>query len=302
MDDHRSPAVQYPEFLREEDERFYAAFPNARPVHPEWQMQSLSDNFRDFGSTAFYFGQPQVNQYPPDNLNYSYSQYAFGEPSSSFSYAQPMPYTSDTVVPQPSISSDSELAHAQDIFTQQSVMSDFSSGSSASPENLYSPVEDSHQFYASSSQYPSQPSIIPSPSATLPDAAESPEDLSSSDSKPPLKRRRDTDFGAPSFQADSPRAYMSKIPLQKPPQPSAPKATKTRNPAQGEKKSLALACFFCRGRKIACGRQDPNSPDRTCNQCFRRSLKCEYPTESRRGMRKKKTVVSDNSMRALAAD
>ncbi|KAF9497941.1 hypothetical protein BDN71DRAFT_1342993, partial [Pleurotus eryngii] len=52
-------------------------------------------------------------------------------------------------------------------------------------------------------------------------------------------------------------------------------------------KKPPLACLFCRGRKIACGPPMPGSKDRTCNQCQRRSLKCEYPLESRRGMRKK---------------
>ncbi|KAJ3754432.1 hypothetical protein EV360DRAFT_86855 [Lentinula raphanica] len=96
----------------------------------------------------------------------------------------------------------------------------------------------------------------------------------------------------------STRNYVyGKIPLAKPtPPPSAPKVLKSRPASsQNDKKSLALACFFCRGRKIACGPQDPNSADRTCNQCRRRSLKCEYPTESRRGMRKRKSVVIDPS-------
>ncbi|KAF9486716.1 hypothetical protein BDN71DRAFT_1425770, partial [Pleurotus eryngii] len=54
-----------------------------------------------------------------------------------------------------------------------------------------------------------------------------------------------------------------------------------------DEKPLKLACLFCRGRKIACGPPLPGSKDRTCKQCQRRSLKCEYPLESRRGMRKK---------------
>ncbi|KDQ55701.1 hypothetical protein JAAARDRAFT_37116 [Jaapia argillacea MUCL 33604] len=53
-----------------------------------------------------------------------------------------------------------------------------------------------------------------------------------------------------------------------------------------EKKPV-LACLFCRGRKIACGPPLPGSKDKTCNQCARRNLKCEYPTESRRGQRKR---------------
>ncbi|KAF8877622.1 hypothetical protein BD779DRAFT_1448421, partial [Infundibulicybe gibba] len=51
------------------------------------------------------------------------------------------------------------------------------------------------------------------------------------------------------------------------------------------KKPPKLACLFCRGRKIACG--PPRLGSKTCNQCQRRSLMCEYPLESRRGMRKK---------------
>ncbi|ETW82497.1 hypothetical protein HETIRDRAFT_165304 [Heterobasidion irregulare TC 32-1] len=46
-----------------------------------------------------------------------------------------------------------------------------------------------------------------------------------------------------------------------------------------------IACFFCRGRKIACGPADPNSSDKTCMQCLKRHRKCVYPPESRRGRR-----------------
>ncbi|KAG0709156.1 hypothetical protein DFH29DRAFT_216740 [Suillus ampliporus] len=55
----------------------------------------------------------------------------------------------------------------------------------------------------------------------------------------------------------------------------------------GEQKKQALACLFCRERKIACGRPPAHSPDQTCNQCARRRMKCEYPTESRRGQHKR---------------
>lgn len=56
----------------------------------------------------------------------------------------------------------------------------------------------------------------------------------------------------------------------------------------GEQKKQALACLFCRERKIACGRPPANNPDQTCNQCSRRRIKCEYPTESRRGQHKRR--------------
>ncbi|KZV60110.1 hypothetical protein PENSPDRAFT_542946, partial [Peniophora sp. CONT] len=46
-----------------------------------------------------------------------------------------------------------------------------------------------------------------------------------------------------------------------------------------------LACFFCRGRKISCMPPPADSEDRTCEQCAKRDLACEYPTISRRGQR-----------------
>ncbi|KAH9956959.1 hypothetical protein BGW80DRAFT_1115073, partial [Lactifluus volemus] len=47
-----------------------------------------------------------------------------------------------------------------------------------------------------------------------------------------------------------------------------------------------LACYFCRGRKIACGPPaDLSSGNRTCEPCARRSLVCEFPAESYRGRR-----------------
>jgi hypothetical protein len=89
---------------------------------------------------------------------------------------------------------------------------------------------------------------------------------------------------------------------------SSPSSANTTN-GSGNRKP-PLACLFCRGRKIACGPPPPESTDKSCkwvddihhpgqplmntsfcfrSQCFRRQLKCEYPSESRRGMRKKKS-------------
>ncbi|THH14025.1 hypothetical protein EW146_g6265 [Bondarzewia mesenterica] len=59
------------------------------------------------------------------------------------------------------------------------------------------------------------------------------------------------------------------------------------------KKEPFLACFFCRGRKIACGPPLPGSADKTCNQCARRHLKCEYPLKSRRGQRRNTRHLAD---------
>jgi len=60
-------------------------------------------------------------------------------------------------------------------------------------------------------------------------------------------------------------------------------------------KKPRLACLFCRGRKIACGPPLPGSIRKTCNQCRKRSLQCQYPLESRRGMRKKKPPSGSNT-------
>jgi hypothetical protein len=49
---------------------------------------------------------------------------------------------------------------------------------------------------------------------------------------------------------------------------------------------------FCRGRKIACGPPLKDGDGKSCNQCQRRGLRCQYPTESRRGMRKKPVMGS----------
>ncbi|KAF9052214.1 hypothetical protein BDZ89DRAFT_1056558 [Hymenopellis radicata] len=49
-----------------------------------------------------------------------------------------------------------------------------------------------------------------------------------------------------------------------------------------------LACFFCRSRKIACGRPMDGGP---CNQCTKRGNKCVYPIGSRRGQHKRGTPL-----------
>ncbi|KAF8622496.1 hypothetical protein AX15_006968 [Amanita polypyramis BW_CC] len=62
-----------------------------------------------------------------------------------------------------------------------------------------------------------------------------------------------------------------------------------------EPKKQNLACLFCRERKIACGRPAEGSLDPTCNQCLRRSLTCQYPTESRRGQHKRNSKKGSNT-------
>ncbi|ESK98059.1 hypothetical protein Moror_495 [Moniliophthora roreri MCA 2997] len=180
-----------------------------------------------------------------------------------------------------------------------------------SPEALYSPIENATPpVYSNdpaikplSLPLPRQQPILPSRPPVSPikntfefNSTEDSPALAGDDLAKPLNPRKRRRIGVEQPAAEVPRSFIYKIPLPKPNHVPAPKVPKRRpsTPQSSEKKSLALACFFCRGRKIACGPQDPNSPDRTCGQCHRRSLKCEYPTESRRGMRKRKsTVVTD---------
>ncbi|KAJ7856445.1 hypothetical protein B0H14DRAFT_2752719 [Mycena olivaceomarginata] len=58
-----------------------------------------------------------------------------------------------------------------------------------------------------------------------------------------------------------------------------------------------LACLFCRGRSIAC----TPSTGWSCSQCLRRGLECEYPAESRRGMRKRK-ILGGSPVRGECGD
>ncbi|KIK70832.1 hypothetical protein GYMLUDRAFT_32901 [Collybiopsis luxurians FD-317 M1] len=165
------------------------------------------------------------------------------------------------------------------------------------PPSTLSPIEMPEQQFTLPA--PPEPHSDSEPPADVDDSS-GPSSSKAVLPKPSVKRKRRRNLSE-ELQSKSPRSYMyGKIPLEKPappPPPQLPKVPKSRptTASQSEKKSLALACFFCRGRKIACGPQDPTSSDRTCNQCHRRSLKCEYPTESRRGMRKRKSgVISSN--------
>ncbi|KAJ7655932.1 hypothetical protein B0H17DRAFT_956212 [Mycena rosella] len=62
-----------------------------------------------------------------------------------------------------------------------------------------------------------------------------------------------------------------------------PKLKFSHAKAGGRTKKQALSCFFCRERKIACGRPEEGITDPTCNQCARRKIPCTYPTVSHRG-------------------
>ncbi|KAF9792924.1 hypothetical protein BJ322DRAFT_1032122 [Thelephora terrestris] len=60
------------------------------------------------------------------------------------------------------------------------------------------------------------------------------------------------------------------------------------------REAVSLACYFCRKRKIACRQPPADSPDRTCNQCKIRGIDCQYPTESRRGARRRSASTHED--------
>jgi hypothetical protein len=116
----------------------------------------------------------------------------------------------------------------------------------------------------------------------------------------------------------SPVTRLTPYPLMAPPTefllnsaPSPSIGLSSLPPQNTPEKKPPLACLFCRGRKIACGAPLPGS--KTCksvaslilffshcklmkiffSQCQKRGYMCNYPAESRRGMRKKKPPCDD---------
>jgi len=140
------------------------------------------------------------------------------------------------------------------------------------------------EFAPSTKRHPLPPSIsIPGPlSAYSPGARRSTplsSSFSSSDTGTPTSSVNLMDTGATSSHqaatlVPNPKAGQGVLKL-----PSTKRSAR-RKPA--------IACLFCRERKIACGAPPVGSADTTCNQCARRSRKCEYPTMSRRGLHKRR--------------
>jgi len=108
--------------------------------------------------------------------------------------------------------------------------------------------------------------------------------FSSSDIGTPTSSIHLVDSGATSSsQAQAP------APVSLAPNPKAGQGVlKLPSTKRSARRKPAIACLFCRERKIACGAPPVGSADPTCNQCARRSRKCEYPTMSRRGLHKRR--------------
>ncbi|KAJ7778016.1 hypothetical protein DFH07DRAFT_1056340 [Mycena maculata] len=120
-------------------------------------------------------------------------------------------------------------------------------------------------------------------SPCLPHAQTLDEDFN--DTNAPREERR---IGLSPFHHSTAPPNRSHAPHNLHPQaPPAAQALKFRGSPcdDGRSRRQALACLFCRRRKIACGRPPGASADQACSQCVKRGRghQCEYPTESRRG-------------------
>ncbi|KAI0298404.1 hypothetical protein B0F90DRAFT_1734227 [Multifurca ochricompacta] len=139
-------------------------------------------------------------------------------------------------------------------------------------------------FASPPKRHPPPPSLaIPGPLAYSPNTRIS-TPLSSSFSS--------SDVGTPTSTIhlqDAVTCTSSQTPSTVVPNPKAGQGVlKLPSTKRSARRKPAIACLFCRERKIACGAPPAGSADTTCNQCARRSRKCEYPTMSRRGLHKRR--------------
>ena len=115
------------------------------------------------------------------------------------------------------------------------------------------------------SQQPSQPQSAPSASVSNGWTDPAPHMTVPSQAYPP-DQVRDTSKGDHVASAPTPR-HQSQSPSPRTQQQAQPSQINPHQP-HGKGRSLdkkpALACLFCRGRKIACGPPLPGSKDKTC--------------------------------------
>ncbi|KAG0707043.1 hypothetical protein DFH29DRAFT_898132 [Suillus ampliporus] len=158
-----------------------------------------------------------------------------------------------------------------------------------------------HQFQPYSPPMTHSPSPCSPHSATFlstshHDASESYMFVEVESSTPAFIHTNQQHYHSPNESPSRTHDRRTRSPYQRSPSPrGALRITPPPHPKRSMDKKPALACLFCRGRKIACGPPVPGSKDRTCNQCARRHLKCEYPLESRRGMRKRRSLIPRGS-------
>ena len=239
------------------------------------------------------------------------------------------------------------------VFAAQSVP--FTPTRSYTLEGAVTPVEERRQARSpknttpQSPSLPSAPSIPSMPSARTPDATtvRSPR---TSPKSPKKEQTQEDDIAALGGQPPSTlmTKFSTKPPFRHIPPPKPAKAPKPEPdvevpmllapadpdtaptaPAAPPKKKPAMACLFCRERKICCGPPAPDSTDprckcvapsrltdrailifvaHSCRQCIKREQECVFPTECRRGQHKrtprkaKEGSMSAAGSRATAED
>ncbi|KAF9049712.1 hypothetical protein BJ165DRAFT_1401584 [Panaeolus papilionaceus] len=280
--------------LLQADAEFYATFPDARlAAERQWQPIGYDPCTVYSDTITFSYDHEAVNAQdtcPYQAVDSAYWQSHYSTPSSTLQDNNE--HVESTYIQQ----QQPQHHHQQQPYQQPPTTSFFPQPVPQQPhvdspaEYPTSPQSDYDDYRSSSVPSPyhattSSHTDIIQPKVESPEAAPSPLSPQPSHYSPTIS------------QADSSKAPARAMTWSGPTRPSSPRSMRLsplplKRPLE---KKPPLACLFCRGRKIACGPPLPGSPDRTCNQCQRRSLQCEYPSESRRGMRKKKTLPTETS-------
>ncbi|KAF8200851.1 hypothetical protein BJ912DRAFT_1054320 [Pholiota molesta] len=326
----------FAEAQREQDEIFYATFPDAR--------KALADD-----TTVFVYQPTDCIYAPPVELHYDYGgqyEYEYQYPPSTLAVTTPVAGPSNYPGASTLAAASTSLEHLRELHVQHDHPALAPLRTPPLQQAYYIPHPEGHlrQDTAGHHQQPAQHQLhaLPNPRRNSHPYTQSPVDAYSptghfsippntpSDLSAASPRSDNEDFGEsivrrgrpaltrgvptprsgrqqPEYPARSlthpqqsarglswdPQSHAGEIPdasVPLPPQRLSPLPSK-----RILEKKPPLACLFCRGRKIACGPPLPGSTDKTCNQCQRRSLTCEYPAESRRGMRKKKTASDSDA-------
>ncbi|KAG6842075.1 hypothetical protein C0991_002729 [Blastosporella zonata] len=257
------PLSPYARWKLEEDERFYATFPQARAAAQ--QYNTISSAY--LVGTGYYYdtdgriARSDEPTYYCNDSSSSYSTYDDGAaslppPPISNNYHHASDYKS------------SDLARALDPTSR-----DGATRSSASPPNLYnvaplpqpSLVEIAQASVIVPSQQPPVMGSLPSLSLSNASSSYAAHNVISKSEYPSMAyvdpsmyyihaHPRSYNFYPSTSQPGWPVIYMPSRSIRLSPLPS--KRTIAKKPP--------LACLFCRGRKIACGPPDAGSSDRSC--------------------------------------
>ncbi|KAJ6538795.1 hypothetical protein DFH09DRAFT_1368709, partial [Mycena vulgaris] len=269
---------------RHHDELFYATFPDARPG--PHTARAEAEHARIFAppdlvgaltvpspcSPVSVTATAPHGAAPPLDYGVVGREYAYPDPANSYAYFGPQRYWALPPPPppttqRPTLHADMSIARAVDP-PLSSVSTTSSSPFFPSPPPSASSLRTRFSSDSVLSLSPGGPDTdTPPPSATSTRRSPSDSPAPAPAAKRPAKKRR---------EADRDR-------------------DRERERERDAHKKPPLACLFCRGRKIACGPPVGPAGLAGCNQCQRRSLKCEYPAESRRGMRKKKPVPPEEA-------